>query len=106
MMSMMSALFTRRHAVTGFVSWLAACPLVRGQQLAGEPPGRIAPADELVNAFEFGAMAERQLGSATFDSIAGSDRQAFDRITLRPRMMVNTLNLDLTTELFGEKMLN
>jgi 4-hydroxymandelate oxidase len=101
---MMNALFNRRHAVTGFASWLAASPLLRGQQLAGEPPGRIAPVDELVNAFEFGAMAERQLGSATFERIAGSDRRAFDRMTLRPRMMVNTLNLDLTTELFSEKM--
>jgi 4-hydroxymandelate oxidase len=60
--------------------------------------------DELVNTFEFGAMAEREMGSSTFERIAGSDRRAFDRITLRPRMMVNTLNLDLTTELFGEKM--
>jgi 4-hydroxymandelate oxidase len=60
--------------------------------------------DELVNTLEFGAMAERQLGSATFALIAGSDRRAFDRMTLRPRMMVNTLSLDLTTELFGEKM--
>jgi 4-hydroxymandelate oxidase len=101
---MMSTRLTRRHAVTGFASWLAASPLLRGQQPAGEPPGRIAPVDELVNAFEFGAMAERQLGSATFERIADSDRRAFDRMTLRPRMMVNTLNLDLTTELFGEKM--
>ena len=101
---MTNGLLTRRRAVTGFASWLAACPLLRGQQLLGEPQGRIAPVDELVNTFEFGAMAERQLGTSTFERITGSDRRAFDRITLRPRMMVNSLNLDLTTELFGEKM--
>lgn len=96
--------FTRRRAVAGFASWLAASPLVRAQQVAPEPSGRIAPAGELVNAFEFQAMAERKLGSAAFAQLADSGPRAFDRITLRPRMMVNALNLDLTTALFGEKM--
>jgi len=99
----MDARVTRRRAVTRFAAWLAGSPLA-GEVLVGEPAGRIAPVNELVNAFEFAAMAERQLGSATFERLAGSDRRAFDRITLRPRMMVNTLNLDLTTELFGESM--
>ena len=96
--------FTRRQAITGFASWLAASPLIRAQQLEGEPPGRIPPPAELVNSFEFEAMAQRKLGSAAFAQVADSGPRAFDRITLRPRMMVNALNLDLTTELFGEKM--
>jgi 4-hydroxymandelate oxidase len=101
---MKSAPFSRRRAVAGFASWLAASPLSRGQELIGEPPGRIAPARELVNTFEFESMAARKLDPPDFDLIAGSDRAAFDRITLRPRMMVNSLNLDLTAELFGEKL--
>jgi len=101
---MTSEPFTRRHAVSRFASWLAASPLLDAQRLVGEPAGRIAPVKELVNTFEFAAMAERQLGSIAFELIAGSDRRAFDRMTLRPRMMVKTENLDLTTELFGEKM--
>jgi 4-hydroxymandelate oxidase len=101
---MNSARFTRRRAAAGFASWLAASPLLRGHQLAGEPPGRIAPADELANTFEFEAMARRKLDSIAFSQIADSGRPAFDRMTLRPRMMVNALKLDLTTELFGEKM--
>ena len=100
----MTGRFTRRHAAAAFASWLAATPLLHGQQPAVDPPAGLAPADELVNTFEFGEMAQRQLGSAVFERIAGSDRAAFDRMTLRPRMMVNTLNLDLTTNLFGEKM--
>ncbi len=100
----MTGRFTRRRAATAFASWIAATPLLNGQQPVAGAPGRLAPADELVNTFEFGEMAERQLGSAVFERIAGSDRAAFDRMTLRPRMMVNTLNLDLTTDLFGEKM--
>jgi 4-hydroxymandelate oxidase len=74
------------------------------QQSAGEPAGRIAPARELVNTFEFEAMAQRSLNAAAFAEIAGSERSAFERITFRPRMMVNTVNLDLTTELFGQPM--
>ena len=75
-----------------------------GQELIGEPPGRIAPARGLVNSFEFEAMARRSLSTATFAEIAGSDRDAFERITFRPRMMVNTMKLDLTTELFGHQL--
>ena len=74
------------------------------QTSIGEPPGRIAPARELVNTFEFEAMARRSLNAAAFAEIAGSDRNAFERITFRPRMMVNTTQLDLTTELFGQRL--
>ncbi len=74
------------------------------QTSMGEPPGRIAPARELVNTFEFEAMARRSLNAAAFAEIAGSDRNAFERITFRPRMMVDTTQLDLTTELFGQRL--
>ncbi|MDE3196603.1 MAG: alpha-hydroxy-acid oxidizing protein, partial [Acidobacteriota bacterium] len=73
-------------------------------QLIGEPPGRIAPAAELVNTLEFEAMARRKLDSLTFAPIAGSERAAFERITFRPRMMVNTAGLDLSCNLLGASM--
>ena len=72
--------------------------------LIGEPPGRIAPARSLANTFEFEAMAQRSLSAAAFAEIAGSERGALERITFRPRMMVNTTHLDLTTELFGQSL--
>jgi len=72
--------------------------------LIGEPPGRIAPARSLANTFEFEAMAQRSLSPAAFAEIAGSERSALDRITFRPRMMVNTTHLDLTTDLFGQSL--
>ena len=72
--------------------------------LIGEPPGRIAPARSLANTFEFEAMAQRSLSAAAFAEIAGSERGAIERITFRPRMMVNTTHLDLTTELFGQSL--
>jgi 4-hydroxymandelate oxidase len=76
----------------------------REQTLIGEPPGRIAPVRDLVNTFEFEAMAERRLPATAFAEIAGSERDAFERITFRPRLMVNTTHLDLTTEIFGQRM--
>jgi len=74
------------------------------QQLIGEPPGRITPVDETVNIFEVEAMAQRRLDALTYAEIAGSDRRAFDRMTFRPRMMVDTTKLDLTLQLFGSPM--
>lgn len=64
----------------------------------------LPPANELVNTFEYEAMARRSLSAAAFAEIAGSDRSALDRITFRPRMMVNTTKLDLTIELFGQRL--
>ena len=77
------------------------------QQLAGEPAGRIPPVNELVNTLEMAGVARRKLDTNTFAAVAdqgGADRAALDRITLRPRLMVNTMGLDLTLELFGQRM--
>ena len=102
---MRSSSLNRRQALAAYAS-LAASPLLRSQQqqLIGEPPGRIPPPSELVNAFEFGLMAQRKLDSATYAEIADSDRGPMDRITFNPRMMVNTTKLDLTTPLFGDNL--
>ena len=80
---------TRRHAL------LLAAPALSAQ--------RLTPVEELANTLEMEQMAQRKLSPELFAEIAGSNRAAFDRITFRPRMMVNTLELDLTTELFGER---
>ena len=39
---------------------------------------------------------------ATFALIAGGDRAMFDRITLRPRMLVPTIDMDLSRTILGE----
>jgi 4-hydroxymandelate oxidase len=93
---------TRRRTLVGFGALLPAAPLAQAQKLAGEVPGRIPPADELLNAAEFEAIAERKLDSFTFAEIKGSERAAFDRITFRPRLMVDTRKMDLTSQLFGQ----
>jgi len=73
------------------------------QTLKGEPAGRIAPYNELVNTFEFEEMARRSLAPAVFSEIAGSDARAFDKITFRYRMR-DVRALDLSVDLFGEKL--
>ena len=79
--------------------------LSRREALGLEPSSaKTAPVDELVNAREFGEQAELVLASDVFASIAGSDRSVFDRYTFRPRMNVSTLDMDLSVELFGERL--
>jgi 4-hydroxymandelate oxidase len=100
---------TRRSALAALGAWQAASPLLKGQETRwprsiGEPPGRIAPLDELLNTFEIEAMAERKLASTTFSAIAGGDRNSFDHIIFRPRRYINAEEVDLTTTLFGDTM--
>ncbi len=59
---------------------------------------------ELLNAEEFEAVAGRKLDNLTFAEIAGSDRTAFDRITFRPRLMIDSRQMDLSTTLLGESL--
>lgn len=99
---MSSKPLSRRKALAVSGSILAGSRFLPAQHLIGEPPGRIAPSDELVNAYEFGEMAQRKLGSSVYAEIAASDRAAMDRITFHPRMMVNTTKLNLSTQLFSD----
>jgi 4-hydroxymandelate oxidase len=62
---------------------------------------RLPPWQELVNVLEFEDVAKLVLDAAVYSTIAGGDRSAFDRITFRPRLLVPTLDLDLSVELFG-----
>lgn len=71
----------------------------RSRQTTSAP--RVAPRNELVNTLEFAAEAERVLPAELFHRVVGSDRAPFDRITFRPRLMVNCVDLDLSTELGG-----
>lgn len=98
---------TRRRALGCLASLLATSPLLRGQGVPpsdGEPPGRKTPLDAFANIPEFEPMARRALPEHAFARIAGGERGALERITFRPRMMVNTLGLDLSLDLLGETM--
>jgi 4-hydroxymandelate oxidase len=62
----------------------------------------LVPRTDLVNALEFEEQARRKLAPAVFAAVAGSHRLGFDRITLRPRMCVPVLDMDLSVTLFGD----
>jgi 4-hydroxymandelate oxidase len=66
------------------------------------PKARVAPRDELVNVLEYEDEAKKTLAAGTFALIAGGDRAMFDRITLRPRMLVPTLDMDLSQTILGD----
>ena len=105
---MIRSVIDRRRALAGFAGLLAGSPYLHAQgapKLKGEPPGRTTPIDALANVPEFEPMAQRKLNAETFARIAGGDRGALERITFRPRMMVQTLDLDLSLDLFGQRML-
>ena len=76
---------------------------MRARQATPARP-RVTPRDELVNTLEFEAEAERVLAADVFRAIAGSDRPPFERITFRPRLMVDCVDLDLTTEIAGQRL--
>lgn len=66
----------------------------------------LPPLSELVNVLEVEDVARSVLSRAVYDRIAQGERgrEAFDRITFRPRMLVDVSRLDLSLDLFGQKL--
>jgi 4-hydroxymandelate oxidase len=73
-----------------------------GALLAARP--RLPPLGELVLTSEFEESAKLVLPPEIHAQIARGGREGFDRITFRPRAMTPTSDLDLSLELFGEKL--
>ncbi len=94
----------RRQTLRRLGGYAAGAPLVTRRPQEGAPPARLAPVGELVNVPEFEAMARLALSPARFATISGGHRASFDRMTLRQRLMVYAMDLDLTTRLFGYEM--
>jgi isopentenyl diphosphate isomerase/L-lactate dehydrogenase-like FMN-dependent dehydrogenase len=105
----------RREAFQGLMGFMAASPLAMAQSPQLDIPysrERVVPLEDLVNVFEFEPICKMRLPRQNYDYIAGGvdnewslrhNREAFDKITFRPRMLVNTSNLDLSLTLFGDK---
>jgi hypothetical protein len=55
---------------------------------------RMAPVNELVLVSEFEDSARLTLPGGVFSTISGTDHRAFDRITVRPRMIGPTLDME------------
>jgi 4-hydroxymandelate oxidase len=108
----MSDKFSRRQALESVgaivAGTVAGSAMAEGQAPAVRSPldmntPRLAPRDELVNTLEYEEEAKKKLAPAIYALIAGGDRALMDRITLRPRMLSPTLDMDLSVNLFGEQ---
>jgi len=91
--------------------FLAGSPLLRAQDTPWIP-NRMPAIEELNNVMEFEPLARIKMLKAAYDYIAGGvddewslrrNREGFQHITFRPRMLVDVSKLDLSTELFGSK---
>src|SRR5713101_7643450 len=102
---------TRRDAARKMSLFLAGSPLLRAQDTPWIP-NRMPAIEELNNVMEFEPLARTKMLKAAYDYIAGGvddewslrrNREGFQHITFRPRMLVDVSKLDLSLELFGSK---
>jgi 4-hydroxymandelate oxidase len=66
-------------------------------------PPALVPRADLVDVLEYESQARLVLGSTKFALVSGSDRTITDQITLRPRVIIPTRDLDLTSTLLGDQ---
>ncbi len=99
---------SRRDALRKLAGFLAASPLLRA-----EDEVRVAKAADLVNVFEMEEIAKARLSRQLYDHIAGGagaevtlrrNREYFDRITFRPRMLIDVREMNLSCKLLGQDM--
>jgi 4-hydroxymandelate oxidase len=103
----------RRRAVRALAAFMAASPLARAQLDPFRDHTRIPRLEELVDAFDFEAVAYVKLPRAAYDYTAhGSEgeftlrrnREAFDWVKLVPNAIADAGAVNPATELFGQKM--
>lgn len=85
---------------------IAGPALARESRASAQPasdaqPPRLAPPEDLVNILEFEEQAKKTLANSRYQLIAGGERAMFDRVTLRPRMLVPTVDMDLAVTIAG-----
>ncbi|MBI1354943.1 MAG: alpha-hydroxy-acid oxidizing protein [Acidobacteria bacterium] len=101
----------RREAIARFWGLVLASPLLA--QRPESDPERTTPLDGLINCWEIEEAARSRLSPELFEHIAAgaesgrtvrANREFFERITFRPRMLVDVTELDLSSELLGQTM--
>src|ERR1700758_5142952 len=102
---------TRRDAARKLSLFLAGSPLLRAQ----EPPwiaDRMPAIEQLNNVMEFEPIARTRMLKTAYDYVVGGvddewtlrrNREGFQRMSIRPRMLVDVSKLDLSLELFGSR---
>jgi isopentenyl diphosphate isomerase/L-lactate dehydrogenase-like FMN-dependent dehydrogenase len=112
-------LLTRRYAMQQVAAMFASSIVARGQEgdTTRRPPTPAPLTDDplldAVSVMDFAAHAKKKLDPVAFDYLElGSEdeaslrdnRAAFDRIVIRPRALVDVHKIDLSLELFGQKL--
>ncbi|MBI3680959.1 MAG: alpha-hydroxy-acid oxidizing protein [Acidobacteria bacterium] len=97
--------FSRRDAVRALFAWAAGSPFT----LAQDDDPLYGP----VNVFDFARLAKAKLDPLAWDYLDGGsedeaalhdNREIFNKLIIRPRMLVDVHKIDLSTELFGKKL--
>src|SRR5690606_22134750 len=100
---------TRREALgvaaAGVAAAIGTGAATPAASARGATSGMAAPPPtELVNLAQFEEQARLVLAASEFDSIAGGDREPFERLTLHPRLGEPALDMDLTARILGEEL--
>lgn len=99
----------RRAAFRHLVGMFGAAPWLALTERALADPGVLDP----INVFEFRELAKKKLDPLAWDYLDGGasdevslkdNREAFQRVIIRPRALVDTHKIDLSLELFGKKL--
>ena len=104
------------EALAGWLPVMTALCAQSGDDSPGNPPPpaeETAEAGPLVNVFDFEALARRRLSRMAFDYVSSGagdeitlrrNRECFDQMRLKPRVLVDVSKIDTGLELFGEKL--
>lgn len=110
---------SRREALRQLMTFVAGSPFYAEWRLAAQQAGTVYPptySGEImgpVSLQEFEEVAKRKIHKMAYDFIAGgvedevtlrANREALNRIFLRPRVMVDVSKIDPSVELLGKKM--
>jgi len=104
---------SRRRSFRQMAAFLAGSPLLRAQQDPFRDHSRVPALNELLNAFDFEAVAYARLPRAAYDYTAyGADseftlrrnREAFDWVELTSKKPADASSVRTATEILGTKM--
>jgi isopentenyl diphosphate isomerase/L-lactate dehydrogenase-like FMN-dependent dehydrogenase len=104
---------SRRSALRQFLSFVAASPLWAQRPGTVYPPTYNKEVMGPVNLHEIEEAAKKKIHKLAYDFIAGgvedeltlrANREAFSRVWLRPRAMVDVSKIDPSLDLLGQKL--
>ncbi len=103
---------TRRDALQGLALFLAQSPLWSAQQSEGTADA-LPTLEEMINVFDFDPVCKAKTPKAAYEYVSGGgwdeftlhrNREAFRKITFRPRFLREVDQLDLSFTLFGKQL--